>query len=276
MNHELYDRARIAATVIGDRLGSVPTTAVILGSGLSGFTAALDSPVALDYAEIPGFPRPSVTGHAGRLVVGEVGGQPIAALAGRFHYYEGHDLPAVTFPVRVLQQLGVRTLILTAAVGGIRAGLGAGSLVCLSDHINLIGSNPLRGPNDDRLGERFPDMSRVYDRTLRRYAHDAAAELGIELHEGVYAAVPGPSYETPAEVRMLRLLGADVVGMSTVPEAIVARHAGMRVLGLVLVTNPAAGLSEATISHHEVIDAGRAAGPRLVSLIRAIVARIEP
>ena len=199
----------------------------------------------------------------------------VAALQGRFHSYEGHDLEAVTFPVRVMKALGVKTLVLTAATGGINPDFKPGDLVCLADHLNLIGSNPLRGPNDDRLGLRFPDMTRAYSAELRTIAAEEAAKLGMILREGVYACLPGPSYETPAEIRMLRALGADVVGMSTVPEAIVARHAGLDLLAFALVTNAAAGVTGATITHEEVLEAGREAGERLGDLIAGVVSRIE-
>jgi purine-nucleoside phosphorylase len=195
-------------------------------------------------------------------------------LQGRFHYYEGHSLRDVTYPVRVLQSLGVRTLILTAATGGIRADLRPGNLVCLSDHLNLIGSNPLRGPHDERLGTRFPDMTEVYSKKLRSLAREEGKRLGINVIPGIYACLPGPSYETPAEIKMLQTLGADVVGMSTVPEAIVARHAGMDVLALALVTNAAASVSAAPISHEEVLEAGKKATPMLGKLIRRVVLRI--
>jgi purine-nucleoside phosphorylase len=198
----------------------------------------------------------------------------VLVFEGRFHDYEGHGLEAVTFPVRVMQRLGVGTLILTAAAGGIRADLAPGDLVSLVDHLNLIGRNPLRGPNDDRLGVRFLDLSEVYSTRLRRVAREEAERLGVELSPGVYACMPGPCYETPAEVRMLRALGADVVGMSTVPEAIVARHAGIEVLALALVTNAAAGVSPNPISHEEVLAAGRAATPRLGALIAGVVTRL--
>jgi purine-nucleoside phosphorylase len=196
------------------------------------------------------------------------------ALQGRFHYYEGHDLDAVTFPVRMLRRLGVGTLILTAAAGGVGAGLKPGDLVCLSDHLNLIGHNPLRGPNDDRLGVRFPDMSEVYSSRLRVLADEEARGLGMALKSGVYACMPGPSYETPAEIRMLRTLGADVVGMSTVPEAIVARHSGMEVLAFALVSNAAAGVVATPIHHDEVLRAGREAAPRLGALIEGVIRRL--
>jgi purine-nucleoside phosphorylase len=199
---------------------------------------------------------------------------PAVAFQGRFHYYEGHDVETVTFPIRVIQQLGVSTLILTAATGGIRPELRAGNLVLLTDHLNLIGSNPLRGLNDPRLGTRFPDMTEVYSKRLRSIAREEGKKLGIDLVPGVYACLPGPSYETPAEIKMLRTLGADVVGMSTVPEAIVARHAAIEVLAFALVSNAAAGVVGTPITHEEVLEAGRKAAPTLARLIERVVARL--
>lgn len=271
MNASTYDRAEAAAVRIREGTNEFPDAAIVLGSGLSGLVDSLGDPIVVDYSQIPHFPRPTVYGHLGRLVVGTLAARRIAVLAGRFHWYEGHDLETVTLPIRVLQRLGVSTLVLTAAVGGLRKNLRPGGLVCLTDHLNLLGVNPLRGTNDDRLGTRFPDLSAVYDPALRAAAKSVAASQGIPLEEGIYAAVSGPSYETPAEVRMLAALGADVVGMSTVPEAIVARHAGMRVLGLALVTNWAAGISETPITHQEVLEAGRAAAPRLEALLRGVL-----
>jgi len=270
----IYARAAEAAAVIRSIAPDVPTIAVVLGSGLGGLVDRLEGRVVLPYLSIPHVASPTVSGHAGNVVLGRLGSARLIALQGRSHHYEGHDLEAVTFPVRVLQRLGVRTLILTASVGGIRAGLGPGDLVTVADHLNLIGSNPLRGRNDDRLGPRFPDMTEVYSRRLRGVAAEEAARLGIPLSEGVYACMPGPSYETPAEVRMLRTLGADVVGMSTAPEAIVARHAGMEVLAFALVANAAAGLGAAPIAHAEVLEAGKLAGDKLTDLIGAVVGRI--
>jgi purine-nucleoside phosphorylase len=270
----LYERAGEATGAIRVALGEVPRIAVVLGSGLGAIADGLGEPAALAYGQIPHFPAPTVAGHAGRLVVGTLGARRVAVLQGRFHFYEGYDLETVTFPIRVLQALGVRTLVLTAAAGGVRVNRHPGDLVGLTDHLNLIGGNPLRGPNDDRLGPRFPDLSAVYSARLRGWAVEEAHRLGFVLYEGVYAALPGPSYETPAEVRMLRTLGADVVGMSTVPEAIVARHAGMEVLGLVVVTNRAAGLAPTPLSHAEVLEAGRAAAGRLGALIERMVERI--
>ena len=270
---DLFDRVQQTADAIRGRLERSPTVGVLLGSGLGAFADGLDSPLVIPYAELPHFPLPSVAGHRGNLVVGRVGGWDVAVLQGRFHSYEGHDLETVTYPVRVLRALGVSTLVLTAATGGIGPSHGPGAIVCLSDHLNLIGSNPLRGPNDDRLGPRFPDMSEVYSPRLRRLARVEADRLGLPLTEGVYACLPGPSYETPAEIRMLRALGADVVGMSTVPEAIVARHGGMEVVAFAVVSNWAAGIASSPISHQEVLDAGQAAGPGLAALLVAVIER---
>lgn len=251
-----------------------PKVAIVLGSGLGTLADRMGDATAVPYDLIPHFPRPTVAGHLGNAIFGRLAGVPVLALQGRFHYYEGHDLEAVTFPVRVLRAVGVETLILTAATGGINPAYRPGDLMVLGDHLNLLGTNPLRGPNDDRLGARFPDMTEVYAAPLRQLALDHAKQAELTLHEGVYAALPGPSYETPAEIRMLRTLGADVVGMSTVPEAIVARHAGMRVLAFALVTNAAAGLTGQAITHDEVLAEGKAAGARLGGLIEAILPRL--
>ncbi len=263
-----------AANAIRALVPEVPPVAVILGSGLGGLASGLSDAVQVPYARIPHFPATSVIGHAGNLVAGHFDGAGVLILQGRFHYYEGHDLNVVTFPVRVLQFLGVKTLILTAATGGIRAELRPGNLVCLSDHLNLLGANPLRGPNDDRLGPRFPDMTEVYAKRLRTLAREEGRRLGINLIPGVYACLPGPSFETPAEIRMLQALGADVVGMSTVPEAIVARQAGMEVLAFALVTNAAAGVVGTPITHEEVLEAGKRSGPLLGKLIRRVVMKL--
>jgi purine-nucleoside phosphorylase len=248
--------------------------AVVLGSGLDELTDRITQATTIPYGEIPHFPRTSVQGHAGQVHAGMLAGAPVIVLRGRFHHYEGHDLQTVTFPVRVLQQLGVSTLILTAATGGIRPELRPGDLVLVTDHLNLIGQNPLRGVNDSRLGLRFPDMTEVYSHRLRAIAEEQAKSLGIALVRGVYACMPGPSYETPAEIRMLRALGADVVGMSTVPEAMVAHHAGIDVLAFALVSNAAAGVVGTPITHEEVLEAGRRAAPILGRLIERVVDRI--
>jgi purine-nucleoside phosphorylase len=272
----LYEKAGEAADSIRERISDLPDIAVVLGSGLGMLVDQLADRVVIPYSTIPHFPIPSVEGHAGRFVVGRIGqtGTSVIMLQGRFHHYEGLDLEAVTFPIRVLRRLDLRSLILTAATGAIHPDLGPGSLICISDHLNLIGANPLRGLNDDRFGPRFPDMSRVYSQRFRAIAAEVANELGIMLHNGVYACLPGPSYETPAEIRMLRTLGADVVGMSTVPEAIVARHCGIEVAAFALATNFAAGVTESTISHEEVVEEGRKAGPALGRMIEGIVERL--
>jgi purine-nucleoside phosphorylase len=272
---DLAMRATESALFIKRAVPAVPTLALVLGSGLNELAEGLADAVKIPYGDIPNFPIPTVTGHSGNLVVGQVDGAGLIILQGRFHHYEGHPLEVVTFPIRVLQLLGVKSLILTAATGGIRADLRPGNLVCLSDHLNLIGSNPLRGPNDVRLGPRFPDMTEVYSKKLRAVAREEGKRLGINVIPGVYACLSGPSYETPAEIRMLQALGADVVGMSTVPEAIVARHAGMDVLAFALVTNSAAGILGNPISHKEVLEAGKKATPMLGKLLRRVVLRLS-
>ena len=274
---DLHARVAEAAHALRDHAPAglpTPKVAIVLGSGLGVLADRLTDATTIPYDLIPHFPRPTVAGHLGNVLLGRLAGVPVLMLQGRFHYYEGHDLEAVTFPARVLREFGVETLILTAATGGVNTSYRPGDLMLLADHLNLIGANPLRGANDDRLGPRFPDMTEVYAAPLRDLARQAAAEAGLSLHEGVYAALPGPSYETPAEIRMLRALGADVVGMSTVPEAIVARHAGLRVLAFALVTNAAAGITGQAITHEEVLEEGRKAGRRLGGLIEAILPRI--
>ncbi len=276
---DLVARAIEAASAIRSVISEPPDIAVVLGSGLNSLVEGLTESITIPYAKLPHFPVPTVAGHAGNVVVGKLDGAGVLMLQGRFHYYEGHPLQTVTFPVRVLQFLGVRTLILTAATGGIRSELRPGNLVCLADHLNLIGANPLRGSHDERLGARFPDMTEVYSKRLRSIARDEGKRLGVNLIPGVYACLPGPSYETPAEIRMLQGLGADVVGMSTVPEAIVAHQAGIEVLAFALVTNAAAGVASTPISHEEVLEAGKKATPTLAKLIRRVVLRlagIEP
>jgi purine-nucleoside phosphorylase len=248
--------------------------AIVLGTGLSDLADRVEERIVVPYETIPHFPKTTVAGHAGNVLFGKLQGVPVTVLQGRLHYYEGHPLETVTFPIRVLQKLGATTLILTAATGGIRTDLRPGSIVVVSDHLNLIGANPLRGLNDDRLGTRFPDMTEVYSQRLREIAAEESGRLGIALVPGVYAAVSGPSYETPAEIRMMRTLGADVVGMSTVPEAIVARHGGIEVLALAWVANAAAGVVGTPITHEEVLEAGRTTGPTLARLIESIVTRL--
>ncbi|WP_165226218.1 purine-nucleoside phosphorylase [Aquisphaera insulae] len=272
---DLAARAAESASFIRKAIPALPTVALVLGSGMNELAEGLPDAVTIPYAEIPNFPVPTVAGHAGNLIVGRTSGAGLILLQGRFHYYEGHPLEVVTFPMRVLKLLGVKTVILTAATGGIRADLRPGNIVCLSDHLNLIGSNPLRGPNDASFGPRFPDMTEVYSKKLRAVAREEGKRLGINVIPGVYACLPGPSYETPAEIRMLQTLGADVVGMSTVPEAIVARHGGMDVLAFALVTNAAAGVGVAPISHKDVLEAGKKATPLLGKLLRRVVLRVS-
>lgn len=251
-----------------------PRLAVVLGSGLSGFLSAVENPQEIPYIEIPGWPASTVPGHAGKLVFGLLGPTPVAILAGRSHLYEGHDAKRVTLGVRVLATLGVKTLILTNAAGAIRKDFTPGSLVALSDHVNLQGTNPLVGPNDDSLGPRFPDMTEVYTPRLRTLARSAAAQLGFPLREGVYAAMLGPSYETPAEIRFLRAIGCDLVGMSTVPEAIAARHLGLEILAISCVTNWAAGVKPGAIHHAEVLERGAEAAGRLAELLKLVLASL--
>ncbi len=266
-----YDRAAAAAEVIRRRIPDFPETAVVLGSGLGDFASALAESAELAYDSIPHWPAAHVVGHDGRLVAGSTPRARVAALAGRAHYYEGHDLQTVTFPTRVLGLLGVKTLILTNAAGGVNAALTPGTLMLIDDHINLLGASPLRGPNDERFGPRFPDMTDVYSPRLRRVAAEAAAGLGFSLAHGVYAACHGPSYETPAEIRFLRTVGADAVGMSTVPEAIVARHMGMEVLGISCITNAAAGVLPRPLNHDEVLETARQVRGRFMALLSGVI-----
>jgi len=271
----LYERAEHAARFIRSRLSEDVHVALVLGSGLGAFADALEGAQAIPYAEIPGFARPTVEGHAGRLVVGKVEGVVVAAMQGRFHFYEGYTLEEVTFPIRALGLLGAGSLILTNAAGGLNNSFEQGSLVVISDHLNLLGANPLLGKNDERFGPRFPDMSEVYDREYQDTAISEAHAMGVELRRGIYAALAGPSYETPAEIRMLRLLGADAVGMSTVPEAIVARHMGLRVLGVSCITNMAAGVLDRPISHEEVIETGERVRETFAELLRRVIPKLS-
>jgi purine-nucleoside phosphorylase len=268
-----FDLVEEAAGFLASRIGQVPDVAVVLGSGLGGFADRLSPRTTIAYATIPHWLATGVVGHAGTLVAGLAGSRRVLALSGRVHVYEGHDLKAATFAVRVLGQLGVKRLILTNAAGGINPGFTPGALMVIDDHINLLGTNPLIGPNDRRFGPRFPDMSEVYSRRLRRIADDAAAAVGCGVEHGVYVAVTGPSYETPAEIRAFRSLGADAVGMSTVPEAIVARHMGLEVLGLSCISNMAAGVLPQVLTEEEVIDTTSRVQEAFIGLVRAIVER---
>ena len=270
-NPAAYARVEEAAAAIRSRCGTLPHTAVVLGSGLGDFADTLLDATATRYEELPHWPASRVIGHAGRLVVGTVAGRRIAALAGRAHFYEGHDLSTVVFATRVMGRLGVRRIVLTNAAGGINTGFAQGALMIIDDHINLLGSNPLIGSNDERFGPRFPDMSEVYSGTLRALADEAAAARGIPVTHGVYAAVHGPSYETPAEIRFLRTIGADAVGMSTVPEAIAARHMGLEVLGISCITNMAAGILPGPLRHDEVMETARRVRGSFITLLEGII-----
>ncbi|MBA3345139.1 MAG: purine-nucleoside phosphorylase [Gemmatimonadales bacterium] len=270
----LFDRVQEAAAVVRSRTEFGPEVGIILGTGLGGLARQITVDAEIPYQTIPGFPLSTVETHAGKLLVGRLGGRPVVAMQGRFHRYEGYDLQQVTFPVRVMSALGARTLVVSNACGGMNPLWAPGDLVLLSDHINLLGDNPLVGANDERLGPRFPDMSAPYDPVLRRLAHAVALELGIVLREGVYAAVPGPNLETRAEYRMLRAIGADVVGMSTVPEVIVAVHQGMRTVGISIITDQCLpdALEPADIGR--IIETAGRAEPQLTRLIEALVERL--
>jgi purine-nucleoside phosphorylase len=271
----LYDRVQTAAEVVRGRTALVPQVGLILGTGLGGLAREIAVEAEVPYGEIPGFPLSTVETHAGKLLLGRLGGRPVVAMQGRFHRYEGYDLQQVTFPVRVMHALGARMLVVSNACGGMNPLWGPGDLVLLSDHINLLGDNPLVGPNDERLGPRFPDMSAPYDPELRALARTVALELGIVLREGVYVAVPGPNLETRAEYRMLRAVGADVVGMSTVPEVIVAGHQGMRTVGISIITDQCLpdALEPADIGRI-IATAGRAE-PHLTRLVTTLVERLD-
>lgn len=259
-----------AVDFIRKKIPSHPTVGLILGSGLGGFAQELEHPVVIPYSEIPHFPVSAVVGHAGNLFIGKLGAQTVAVLQGRVHYYEGHPLETVVFPARVLVRLGCMRLVITNAAGGL-SGMKPGDLVLISDHINMLGANPLRGPNCDELGPRFPDMSNLYDLQLRQVARETAARIGLDIKEGVYAAMLGPSYETPAEVRMMGILGAHMVGMSTVPEAIAAHHMGARILGISCISNFAAGISPHPLSHHEVQETANAISATFHRFVRELI-----
>jgi purine-nucleoside phosphorylase len=270
----LFDEVQAAAAVVRGRSALVPEVGIILGTGLGGLAREIAVEAEVPYERIPGFPLSTVETHAGKLLLGRLAGRPVAAMQGRFHRYEGYDLRQVTFPVRVLHALGARTLVVSNACGGMHPLWGPGDLVLLSDHINLLGDNPLVGPNDERLGPRFPDMSAPYDPELRALARALALELGIVLREGVYVAVAGPNLETRAEYRMLRALGADVVGMSTVPEVIVAGHEGMRTVGISIITDQCLPDALERADIRKIIETAGRAEPQLTRLITALVERL--
>lgn len=268
---EYIEKLSEARRYLNEKVNILPEMGVILGSGLGGFVEIMEDKVAIPYRDIPNFPVSTVEGHKGELVFGKVHGRPIVAMQGRFHYYEGYNMQEVTFPVRVMQVLGVNGLIVTNAAGGINPVFRPGDLILIKDHINMMGDNPLKGANLSNLGPRFPDLSEGYDLEWRQKALPIAQEIGINPQEGVYAAMSGPSYESPAEIRFLRTIGADLVGMSTVPEVIVANHGGMRVLGISCVTNMAAGILPQRLSHAEVMETAERIEKQFVRFVQALV-----
>ena len=271
----MLERVEESAAVLRARISSAPEVAIILGTGLGGLASRIESKVVIDYRDIPGFPLSTVESHAGRLISGTLSGRSVLAMQGRFHKYEGYSLQQATFPVRVLRHLGADTLIVSNACGGLHPDWHAGDLMLIADHINLIGDHPLIGPNDDRLGPRFPDYSAAYDAALRQLARDVAARQGTTLREGVYVAVAGPNLETRAEYRMLRAIGADVVGMSTVPEVLVAIHGGMRVLGISIITDMCIPETLEPASLARILEVAGRAEPRLTALVEGVVARLS-
>ncbi len=275
MSIPLYDRASEAARyVLAKAQGRLPRAAVVLGSGLGGVADAINDPIEIPYNEIPYFVTSTVQGHAGKLIIGSCDGVDVVLMKGRVHFYEGYSMEEVTLPVRVFNVMGIKTLVLTNAAGGAATHLKPGSLMAITDHINLMGENPLRGVNDERFGPRFPDLTSVYTPAYLEAAHEVGRDIGVVLAEGVYMALRGPSYETPAEIRMMRKLGADAVGMSTVPESIVAHHCGMNVLAISCITNVAAGLTASEINHTEVMEVGEQAGKQLAELIVRVIPRL--
>ena len=274
MSPDLFTRAESAAAFVLSQTRLRPQIGLVLGSGLGSFADDLTEAVRIPYAHIPTFPRSTAVGHAGQLVIGKCGDVGVAVMQGRVHLYEGYSAAEVAFPTRVLGRTGVRALILTNAAGGINVEYGQGALVVIRDHINLQGQNPLTGLNDERFGSRFPDMTYAYSKRYREMALEEMKKLSIPPREGVYAALAGPSYETPAEIRYLRTIGADLVGMSTVPEAIAARHMGMNVLAISCVTNMAAGILDRALHHEEVLEVGRRVMGEFVALLRAVLPRI--
>jgi purine-nucleoside phosphorylase len=271
---DYYDKVTEAADAVRARVPNLPQVAVVLGSGLGDFANSLTDAVHMPYDQLPHWPASKIIGHDGKLVVGTVKGRMIAALAGRSHLYEGHDIGTVTFAVRVLGVLGIKTLLLTNAAGGVNTSFSKGALMVIDDHINLMGANPLAGPNDDRFGARFPDMTDVYATRLRRIADQTGRRMNLSLPHGVYAALLGPSYETPAEIRYLRTIGADAVGMSTVPEALVARHMGIEVLGISCITNMAAGVLPQPLNHLEVMETARRIRSQFIALLEGIIGQL--
>ncbi|MGA2020160.1 MAG: purine-nucleoside phosphorylase [Candidatus Sulfotelmatobacter sp.] len=270
-----FTLAETAAQSVLQRTGLRPRIGLVLGSGLGGFADSLGEPARIPFAEIPAFPRSTAIGHAGQMVIGKAGAVPVAVMQGRVHLYEGYSPQQVAFPMRVFGRMGIRAVILTNAAGGINVNYQQGALVLIRDHINLQGTNPLAGPNDDRFGVRFPDMTHAYAKDYRAIAQEEAGKLGMRLHEGVYAALLGPSYETPAEINYLRIIGADLVGMSTAFEVIAARNMGIKVLAISCVTNMAAGILDQPLSHQEVMETGERVRSSFEALLRAVLPRVE-
>jgi len=269
-----FTLAEAAAQTILLRSALRPRIGLVLGSGLGAFADSLTEPSRIPFPEIPAFPRSTAIGHAGQLVIGKAGTVPVAVMQGRVHLYEGYSAQQVAFPMRVFGRMGIRAVILTNAAGGINLNYQQGALVLIRDHINLQGSNPLAGPNDDRFGLRFPDMTHAYPKDYRALAQEESGKLGMTLHEGIYAALLGPSYETPAEINYLRIIGADLVGMSTAFEVIAARHMGIKVLAISCVTNMAAGILDQTLSHQEVMETGERVRSSFEALLRAVIPRM--
>ena len=271
----MFEKLEATVACVKQHTDLRPTVGVILGSGLGQLVDRMTDAVAIDYRELPHFPAPTVAGHAGRLVVGRINGVAIMAMQGRFHYYEGHDMRTIAVPTAFMQRFGVRTLIVSNSAGGINRGFVPGDLMLITDHINLVGTNPLIGLNDERLGPRFPDMTEPYSLRLIALAEAAAAELGVSLRQGVYAGLSGPCYETAAEIRYLERIGADAVGMSTVPEVIVARYLGMEVLGISCVTNMATGIATVKHAHEDVVRTANEASARFCAVVAATIGKLE-
>src|SRR5271166_1023294 len=275
MSNDIYDVVEAAARLILGRTPLRPQIGLVLGSGLGGFADSLTDATGIPYAEIPAFPRSTAIGHAGQMVIGKSGAVAVAAMQGRVHLYEGYSAQQVAFPMRVFGRMGVRAVVLTNAAGGINTTYGRGALVVIRDHMNLQGQNPLVGPDDERFGPRFPDMTDCYNPVFRKFVLEEGERLNGDIYEGIYAAMLGPSYETPAEIQYLRTIGADLVGMSTVPEVIAARHMGIKVLAISCVTNMAAGILDQPLSHQEVIETGERVKTSFEALLRAVLPRIQ-
>ncbi len=272
---ESIEHIKESAEYLGKRLNIKPEIAIVLGSGLGVMAEEIEDAVEITYADIPNFPVSTVEGHAGKLVAGKLRGKPVLAMKGRFHYYEGYSMDQVVFPIRVMKMLGIKNLIVTNAAGGINKEFSPGDLMLIKDHIKFFSESPLRGKNIDAFGPRFNDMSNAYTLSLRELAKEIAYGLGLTIREGVYGFMPGPSYETPAEIRMLQILGADAVGMSTVPEVIVAAHAGMKVLGISCITNMAAGILDKPLCHEEVVETAERAREKFITLVKAIIEKLK-